>query len=295
MGRADQNAYAVTTLYLDRTPPAPPSKLTGSPARKWTNINKFAAMWTNPADTSGVVGAYYSLDQPGAYPTNGTFVSTTTTLSNIAVTGEGKHDLYVWLVDAAGNVSHLNRSLDPQVFWYDSIPPASSMALNPPLPASGWYSTTVLVAFQGQDPAGGSGLESVAHRLDDGAWDILPLVQIGTEGEHTLLYYPRDVAGNTEATRQQRIALDLTPPAVTLSAARPPQASGWYTAPVSFSLAATDTLSGAPRPFYRLNGAAWQAGSQFQLTSDGKYKIETYAQDAAGNRSAMGRGRRVWT
>ena len=288
LGRADHSAYAIAFLQLDRTPPGPPSDLVGSPARVWTNINSFAEIWTNPLDVSGIVGAYYRLDQPGLSPTDGDFVTTTNTLSGIVMPGDGKHDLYIWLRDAAGNFNHLNWSKDSQVFWYDGTPPTSTLVLNPPLPASGWYSTTVTVSFQGEDAPGGSGLANVPYRVDDGAWELTPTVQIATEGQHTIQYYARDVAGNSEKiVKEQQLALDLTPPLAVLTAARPPEASGWYTAPVTFSLAATDTLSGGPRPYYRLNGGAWQTGAQFGLISDGSYAIDYYGQDAAGNRSTV--------
>jgi len=288
LNRADQNANTSTTLYLDRTSPAPPSGLIGTPARVWTNVNSFAERWTNPPDASGIVGAYYRFDQPGSFPTDGTFVSTTNTLSDIIVPGDGKHDLYIWLGDAAGNVSHLNRNLDPQVFWYDGTPATSSIELTPPLPANGWYSGTVSAAFQGQDTAGGSGLANVYHRLDDGDWDTTPSLQVAAEGQHAISYFAQDIAGNGEISKTVQLALDLTPPAVSLTAARPPQATGWYTAPITFNLAVTDTLSGDPHAYFRLNGSAWQSINQFQLISDGRYTIDYYGRDAAGNRSAVG-------
>lgn len=287
LDRANQHAYATTTLSLDRTPPPPPYNLSGSPARRWTNTNSFTETWLNPPDISGIVGAYYRLDEPGSYPTDGTFVSTTNTLTNIAVTGDGKHDLYLWLVDGAGNVSHLNRNVDPQVFWYDGTPPTSTVLLNPPLPSSGWYSTTVSVAFQGQDAPGGSGLDGVIHRIDEGPWDDAPTVQVADEGPHTIRYYAKDVAGNRDVTQELQLALDLTPPAVTLTAARPPEPTGWYTASVAFTLAVTDTLSGSPVGYYRLDSGAWQTADHFQVASEGTHVIEYYGQDHAGNRSAV--------
>ena len=288
MGRADHSRFAVTTLYRDRTPPAPPFSLEGSPARRWTNVNSFSETWTNPFDLSGIVGAYYRFDSEGTYPTDGTFVSTSNRITNTIVSEDGKHDLYLWLVDAAGNVSHLNRNIDPQVFWYDGTPPSSTGVLTPPLPASGWYSTTVTVAFQGQDPAGGSGLEAVRQRIDGSPWSTEPTAQITTEGQHEISYYAQDVAGNWEPVRQVRLALDLTPPTISLIPARPPQASGWYTAPVTLTLNVADNLSGNPRAYYRLNRGVWQNAQQIQITADGDYQIDYFGEDAAGNRTAIG-------
>ena len=288
LGRADHGKAAMTTLYRDQTPPAPPFGLAGSPARRWTNTNSFTETWANPSDLSGIAGAYYRFDSEGAHPTDGTLVTTSNRITGIVVPDDGKHDLYLWLVDTAGNVSHLNRNIDPQVFWYDGTPPSSDVVLTPPLPASGWYSATVTAAFQGQDPIGGSGLEAVRHRIDGSPWSTEPTAQLTTEGQHEINFYAQDLAGNWEPVRQVRLALDLTPPTISLIPARPPQASGWYTANVTFNLAVADTLSGNPRAYYRLNGGAWQTDRQIQIAADGVYQIEYFGEDAAGNRTAIG-------
>ncbi len=288
LGRASQGNAAVTTLYLDRMAPAPPFGLAGNPARRWTNSNSFAETWTNPVDLSGIIGAYYRLDSAGTSPTDGIFVNAPNRITDIVVPADGKHDLYLWLVDAAGNKSELNRNIDPQVFWYDGTPPSSDVVLTPPLPVNGWYSTTVTAAFQGQDPVGGSGLEGVHHRVDGSPWSTEPAAQITTEGRHEIGYYAQDVAGNWEPVRQLSLSLDLTPPTISLTPARPPQANGWYTLPVTFTLTVADVLSGNPQAYYRINRGAWQNGRQIQAAADGIYQIEYYGQDAAGNRSAIG-------
>ncbi len=288
VGRADHSKAATTTLYRDQTPPPPPFGLAGNPARRWTNANSFTETWTNPLDLSGIAGAYYRFDSEGAYPTDGILVSTSNRITDIIVPEDGKHDLYLWLVDTAGNVSHLNRNIDPQVFWYDGTPPSSAVVLTPPLPASGWYSATVTAAFQGLDPVGGSGLDAVRHRIDGSLWSTEPLAQLTTEGQHEINFYAQDLAGNWEPVRQVLLALDLTPPAVSLIPGRPPQANGWYTAPVTLTLTVADALSGNPRAYYRLNGGAWQSDRQIRITADGVYQIEYFGEDAAGNRTAIG-------
>ncbi len=286
-GRADHMTAAIVTLYLDRTPPLPPSGLQGNPARTWTNVNSFAETWTNPPDLSGIVGAYYRINRPGQFPTDGIFVTTTNTLTNIEVPADGKHDLYIWLVDAAGNVDHRNRNVDPQVFWFDGTPPISTATLNPPEPAGGWYSTTVTILFSAVDGPGGSGVDVVRNQIDGTGWSTLPSLQIFTEGIHTVEYYARDVAGNDEPLHTITVSLDFTPPAVSLTAQRPPQANGWYTAPVTLDLTVNDPLSGNPTGYYRLNGGEWQTGSQIVLSADGNYQIDYYGQDGAGNRTAI--------
>ena len=285
-GRANHAAAATATLYLDRTPPSPPAGLQGNPARTWTSINSFSETWNNPPDLSGIVGAYYRLNQPGQSPTDGIFVSTTSSIQNIQAPADGKHDLYIWLVDAAGNVDHNSRNVDPQVFWYDSTPPVSAIALNPPYPAGGWYSTTVTALFSAVDGTDGSGVQAIYNRIDGAGWSTAPSIQVVAEGQHPIDYFATDVAGNIESLRTASVALDLTAPTVVLTPQRPPQASGWYTAPVTLALNVTDALSGSPTGYYRLNAGAWQTGAQIQITADGAHQIDYYGQDAAGNRAA---------
>ncbi|MCX6031067.1 MAG: hypothetical protein NT169_17440 [Chloroflexi bacterium] len=284
-GRADQTHAATTTLYLDRTPPSPPFALQGTPARTWTNVNQFAERWTNPPDLSGIVGAYYRINRPGLFPTDGIFISTTNVINNIQAPADGKHDLYIWLMDAAGNVDQNNRNIDPQVFWFDSTPPISTAAVTPAPSETGWYNTPVSVGFSAVDGPGGSGVEAVLHRLDNAAWDTAATLAVAAEGVHTVEYYGRDVAGNNEAARTLTVNLDFSPPVVSLTADRPPQVSGWYTAAVTLTLTVTDTLSPAVS-YYRLDGGAWQTGSHIAVTANGVHQVDYYGQDAAGNSTA---------
>lgn len=288
-GRANHNAAASTVLYLDRVAPSPPFNLQGDPGRRWTNVNAFSLRWSNPPDTSGVVGAYYRINRPGVYPTDGTFIRTTDVITDIQVPADGKHDVYIWLVDAAGNVDHNKRNIDPQVFWYDSTPPVTTLSLTPPLSASGWYSTAVTVAFTAVDGPSGSGVANIWHRVDDGTWRAQSQLQISAEGQHTVMFYAQDLAGNREPERSLNIAIDLTPPTVHVMPDRLPNATGWYTAPVTLRFEVSDVPSQQAAAYYRIDGGPWQQGAQLVVSSSGNHAIEYYAQDVAGNRSATGR------
>lgn len=291
LGQANPAAAASTTLQLDRVPPSPPFNLQGSPKRTWTNVNQFAERWSNPADLSGVVGAYYRLNRPGSFATDGIFVAAADLIEGIAVPADGKHDLYIWLVDAAGNVDEDNRNIDPQVFWYDSTPPISAATLTPPVSASGWYSTPVTVSFAASDGVDASGVAMLYHLLDNGSWNTQPSLQLTTEGAHAIMYFAQDVAGNSEVPHSLNVNIDLTPPALALVPDRAPQATGWYTAPVTLTLQANDAPSGQAAAYYRVNGGSWQAGTPanttIQFSTNGLYQVDAYAQDLAGNRTPI--------
>ncbi len=287
-GRADHTKAAMTQLYWDRTPPAPPFGLQGVPARTWTNVNAFTERWMQPSDVSGIAGVYYRINRAGMYPTDGIFVSTTMTIvTGIQVPTDGKHDLYIWLVDAAGNVDQNNRNIDPQVFWYDATPPISWAGLTPSPSSSGWYSSSVTAVFTATDSPDGSGIDEIRNRLDGAGWSGLPWVTINGEGLHRIDYFAVDIAGNLEPTHTITVPLDFTAPVVTLTPDRQPPASGWYTAPVTFTLNISDALSGNGGGYCQLNAGAWQIGTQIKLTADGRYDIECYGQDNAGNRGPL--------
>lgn len=276
------------TIKVDTAPPDPPTLLTGSPARQWSNINNFAESWRNPEDLSGIAGAYYKLNALPNAVDDGTFVATTNAISNIRVPGDGTHDIWVWLVDGAGNVDHTLRTGDPKVFWYDGTLPESSVVATPPLSATGWYTSSVRFDFTATDlPVDSARPPAVWTQLDGSPWSVNTSLTVAAEGSHKLQYQARDKAGNLEAAKEIRFAIDMTPPVVKLTTDRLPNATGWYTAPVTYMLAVTDTVSGGATGYYRLNDGPWQKGAGFTLTADGAYRIETYGADAAGMRSAI--------
>ena len=74
---------------------------------------------------------------------------------------------------------------------------------------------------------------------------------------------------------------------VALTPAEPTGAAGWYTAPVSLAVTATDDVDPAPLVETNVDGAGWVAGAVVELTTDGSHTVEVRATDAAGNVSAV--------
>ena len=295
LGRANPASATSTTVYWDTTAPDQPTRPVGSPARQWTNVNSFSETWRNPTDLSGIAAAYYKLNTPPTSATDGTSVKTSNTITDIHVPGDGVHDLYVWLVDAAGNVNSEYPMGDPNVFWYDGTLPVSSSIFTPTLPATGWYTGSVAMSFTVTDlPVEPAYPPAVDYQLDTSPWTPAPkLLTVSTEGPHQLRYRARDRAGNLEQPDKVfAFGVDKTAPTTTLQADRLPNSTGWYTAAVTYTLSVVDTTSGGPRGYYRLNDGPWQEGplsapATFTLAAEGSYRIEYYGQDAAGNRSKL--------
>ncbi|MFX1590365.1 MAG: hypothetical protein ACFFC1_19705, partial [Promethearchaeota archaeon] len=105
---ANENSASVQ-VTKDSVSPAIPISLSADPS-SWTNINNFDLSWTNPSDTSGIVGAYYKLDAAPTSNTDGIYTagSNIETLTGITVSSNDTHSIYVWLKDAAGNVNYNN-------------------------------------------------------------------------------------------------------------------------------------------------------------------------------------------
>lgn len=129
--RADDGAYYSKWAYtgpftLDRGAPGAPQSLSATPSG-WTNINSFSVSWTNPIDPSGIVAAWYKLDSAPIANDDGTRVAGVdiTSISNITVSGEGAHAIYVWLEDGIGNIDYNNNS--NTTLYYDSTSPTADI------------------------------------------------------------------------------------------------------------------------------------------------------------------------
>ncbi len=209
---------------------------------------------------------------------------------NISVTGltfpdSATQNLIRFRTYETGNIEALSPSYIVKV---DTTLPASTATWTPPLPASGWYTTSVTFSFAATDlPEDLSFPPLVYTSLNGGVWKPFTQLVVATEGSQSLRYQARDKAGNMESITTIAFGIDKTPPTVSLAADRLPNASGWYTASVTHTLSLSDSVSGEPVGYYRLNDGDWQTGTGFTLATDGNYQVEAYGQDKAGNRSAI--------
>lgn len=285
------------TVKVDTTPPGSPAMLTGSPARQWTRINRFSESWLNPDDLSGIVGAYYKLNSPPTSATDGTYVELhgdVDTISDIQVGASGKHDIYVWLVDAAGNKNLASVASDLQVFWYDGILPSSQAALSPALPASRWYTTSVGISFTATDLPSDPALPPLVYaRLNGGTWAVTPELTLVAEGWQELEYQARDKAGNVETEHALGFGIDRTAPAAPAGLQIDPD--GWTdTNAFDVTWTAPADLSGVAGAYYKLGDApthprdgVYITGTQriedLTATAEGAQRLYLWLRDEAGN------------
>ena len=165
-------------------------------------------------------------------------------------------------------------TVDSAAVYVDGIAPVTSD--DAPVP---WQTTdtdvTLSVIEVGSPPA------ATYYRLNGGALTTyVSAVPVSTEGTNTLEYYSVDLAGNVEATQTATIRIDKSAPVTTISGL--PSAPTSQT--VTFSLDATDTVSGVFETYYSIDGgAATPYTVPVVLSAEATYTVEYWAVDVAGN------------
>ena len=196
----------------------------------------------------------------------------------VTVATPGSHTVQAWSVAASGATeSPVARSFsmdlgDPSV----SIGVGCALAGNAP-----WCrSASATYATSASDPLPGSGLSSVACRVDGVTAGCSG--SLSAPGIHQVDATATDVAGRA-GSRAVSIGIDAAPPVVqTNFACSQPGLSGWCRGPVTFSPFASDATSGIAAFTCALDGVnALCASSSF--AAEGSHTYVATAQDGAGN------------
>ncbi|MHA1269337.1 MAG: hypothetical protein ACTSPY_06070 [Candidatus Helarchaeota archaeon] len=76
-------------------------------------LNSFDITWTNPSDLSGISGVYYKFNTAPTTDTDGIFIegSNISQIAGIRVSGAGRHTIYIWMKDSAGNINYNNYAI----------------------------------------------------------------------------------------------------------------------------------------------------------------------------------------
>ena len=272
-------------MRVDATPPGAPFNLQPSPTG-WSSTNDFALDWTNPADTSGIAGAYYKLDGEPASPSDGTWVPGDGVhhVDGITVPAPGKHSIYLWLKDKAGNSDPDTRNVKLNAFWYDPIPPTTTLTISGTPGNAGWYVTPVTGTLHVVEIP--SGDYTSTYRIDGGGWHIGSQWIVSTEGYHTVDYHSTDAAGNVEPIHTMNLGVDTIPPHTDYSVTPARTSDGWIVEPITITLSGFDGGSGIAATRYQINGGTWMSGTVIPLDGEGTYTVTFASEDVAGNREA---------
>ncbi len=152
--------------------------------------------------------------------------------------------------------------------FHDPIP-LVDISAGPYCPSSGcvgvegWYRSPVSIKIDGIDgyisctgsntcihQETGSGLQALTYNLDNGATvhagpeDLPQVVNVFTEGIHTLNTQEYDYAGRASDPTLFQVKIDLTPPTLTGGPTKEPNTYGWYNTDVIVHFDLYDGLSG---------------------------------------------------
>jgi hypothetical protein len=168
-------------------------------------------------------------------------------------------DLQVLMVDARPH------DLNFQLWFGDSTPPETTIALNGTM-QGGVYITDVTATLTATDV--GTGVDYTKYQVDGGAWNTysVPFVVTGN-GNHTIVYYSVDKAGNEEAHKTATFTIKY-PIEITIKG--------------GFGITAT-IKNGGTGP---LNGVAWTITLDGKLIFVGKTKSGTVDIPAGGQAAA---------
>jgi hypothetical protein len=174
---------------------------------------------------------------------------------------------------------------------------------------TGWVTE---VAYPNRNPRGTgknvtiNTIVRVEYRIDSGAWlntssndgsfdEYGEVFSFTTEplssGTHDIEVQATNSVNNTETSfDKDTITVDATPPITNLSYSSPNYVSGatvYVSRETSFTLAASDTVTGVANTYFKLESGIWmQYGGSltFSGTSDGLHTLSFYSKDMAGNR-----------
>jgi hypothetical protein len=135
------------------------------------------------------------------------------------------------------------------------------------------------------------GWKNAEYRIDNGPWTTYATpFAIAGEGSHLVEYRSVDSAGNQEVVRSFTAVVDNTPPVSTINIAMPKrEADGvvYINSSTILVPTATDNISGVAKTEYRLAGKGVESDPlPFSIATEGKYLIEYWSTDKAGNQEA---------
>ena len=211
-----------------------------------------------------------------SYTLNG--VTTQAQDSPVAITleGDGEQSLVLDCADEAGNEGDSMHTVTT-----DSIAPVVQVEAMGPAGSPDWYvgAITVTVTCTDANPC------MLEYAIDGGS--RIPYTgpfTLETEGIHTIDGFGQDSTGHN-GTGGLVVKIDGTAPTVTLARSGPIGLGGWFTGPVDVSLSCIDAHSACEGLDYAVDGGnrITYAGPGFTLSVDGKYVVDGYGDDAAGN------------
>jgi hypothetical protein len=269
-----ENPPASTTVKIDTQAPVisiAPSGTLGSAG--WFKSAVTVTLFPYDFFGSGVASVEYRIG-------NDVFQSYT---APFVVSAEGTTQVTARATDANGNVGTSSYSI-----MIDTSAPRTSIAVSGTPGLGGWYKSPVTVTLSGVDASPGSGVGAIDYRVNDGPFQQYSApFAISTAGTTRITARVTDRAGNPDAAPPTTtFMIDASAPRSTVAISGTPGLAGWYTSPVTVSLAAVDNTqgSGVASIEFSVNDGAFQAyTAPIGVSAQGATRIVARATDAAGN------------
>lgn len=271
--------FALMGKPKDTTPPQTKAIINDHPElKKWYNITPVILKLLpedNHENSIGIADTFYSTNYTEDNNNWNDYVSP------IEFNNEGNYSLKYFSIDNGDNKEE-QKTLN---FGVDQTPPATTAKIIGTKGNNDWYISYVSVELTASDKA--SGISGTKYSLDNGQTyqEYTEPINIQAEGINKLLYYSEDNAGNKEDAKELEIKIDQTPPDTLLSLSWTKGANDWYGSDVLVSFNATDSTSGSPTTFYKLDyeNNFTQYLDTIKIEKEGATTITYYSTDEAGN------------
>ncbi len=241
--RAGNTATASVVVRIDTTTPTIVAHQTPDPNGAGWNNTDVTVSFDCTDTGSGIATA--GCTAPVAVPEG----------ANQSVTGTA--------TDLAGNVATVAVSN----INVDETPPQLSGTPTTPANGHGWYDAPVTVHWACSDALSGITGPCPPDSLITGENTGLTASAAVT-----------DIAGNNTSATSAAVNIDTTAPVTTQSSV-----PDWANASVTFTLHATDALSGVDVTHYTIDGGPTQSGGTVTVSGDGTHQVDYWSVDNAGN------------
>ncbi len=213
------------------------------------------------------------------YITNGTwsaYVGTNSSVlnnTNTTITASQLEDgHYNWSVDCTDLAGNSNGVAVMRRVIIDTVNPVTSS--NTP---AGWQNKAFNITLTANDE---NGIAYTNYSLD-GAMHTGNTVQITTPGNHTVVFFSVDLAGNIETQKTIQALLDLEAPNTTTNLTEE-----WQNTDFNITLNASDSLSGVALTNYSIDGVM-HSGNLIEINTEGNHTVVFFSIDNAGNIEAQ--------
>jgi len=225
-GAAQSATLTIDPGVVDTTAPATNATLNGPAGQNgwYTGPVTVTLAASDPDGAADVAATYYTVDGGAQQTYSAAF----------QVSGDGPHTVSFWSVDQAGNT----EAAQSQTINIDGTPPSTTSRVIPGSGGSPGFNPPTLVVLSATDAT--SGVGQTNYILDGAAAQpYIDPIQL-RDGNHTVVYWSVDVAGNVENQNTRQVVVDFTPPVITFGTPLQTPNGGWYNTPVDVPFTATD-------------------------------------------------------